>query len=63
MFSKIRGTGCYLPAHIRTNADLEHMVETNDAWITARTGIKERRIAARRRNSFNNGLPGFVKSA
>lgn len=45
MFSKIRGTGCYLPVHIRTNADLETLVDTNDAWITARTGIKERRIA------------------
>ena len=31
---------------VRTNADLEKMVETSDEWITERTGIKERRIAA-----------------
>ncbi|OJI37200.1 beta-ketoacyl-ACP synthase III [Vibrio vulnificus] len=46
MYSKILGTGSYLPSQIRTNADLEKMVETSDEWIVARTGIKERRIAA-----------------
>jgi 3-oxoacyl-[acyl-carrier-protein] synthase-3 len=45
MFSKILGTGSYVPAKIRTNADLERMVETNDEWIVERTGIRERRIA------------------
>lgn len=45
MYSKILGTGSYLPPSVRTNADLEQMVETSDEWITARTGIKERRIA------------------
>ena len=35
----------YLPPVVRTNLDLEKMVETSDAWITERTGIKERRIA------------------
>jgi 3-oxoacyl-[acyl-carrier-protein] synthase-3 len=43
--SRILGTGRYLPAGIRTNADLERMVETSDAWITERTGIKKRHIA------------------
>lgn len=42
----IAGTGSYLPEKILTNADLETMVETSDEWITTRTGIKERRIAA-----------------
>lgn len=42
----IAGTGSYLPQKILTNADLEKMVETSDDWITSRTGIKERRIAA-----------------
>src|SRR5512132_1764606 len=42
----ILGTGAYAPDKILTNADLEKMVETSDAWITERTGIKERRIAA-----------------
>lgn len=46
LFTKILGTGGYLPAQIRTNADLERMVDTSDEWITERTGIKERRIAA-----------------
>ena len=42
----IAGTGSYLPEKVLTNADLELMVETSDDWITSRTGIKERRIAA-----------------
>ncbi len=46
MFSKILGTGSYLPSQVRTNADLEKMVDTSDEWIVTRTGIKERRIAA-----------------
>ncbi|OCH16362.1 beta-ketoacyl-ACP synthase III [Aliivibrio sp. 1S128] len=45
MYSKILGTGSYLPAQIRSNADLEKMVDTSDEWILARTGISERRIA------------------
>ncbi|AFP85197.1 beta-ketoacyl-ACP synthase III [secondary endosymbiont of Ctenarytaina eucalypti] len=45
MFTKILGTGSYLPAHIRSNADLEKMVDTSDQWIVSRTGIRERRIA------------------
>ena len=46
MYTKILGTGSYLPKQIRTNTDLEKMVDTSDEWITTRTGIKERRIAA-----------------
>ncbi|MFV1995545.1 MAG: beta-ketoacyl-ACP synthase III [Verrucomicrobiales bacterium] len=42
----ITGTGSYLPERILTNAELEKMVDTSDEWITSRTGIKERRIAA-----------------
>ncbi|EKT63967.1 beta-ketoacyl-ACP synthase III [Providencia burhodogranariea] len=45
MYSKILGTGSYLPAKTRTNADLEKMVDTSDEWIVTRTGIHERRIA------------------
>ncbi len=43
--SRILGTGSYLPPVVRTNLDIEKMVETSDAWITERTGIKERRVA------------------
>jgi len=46
MYTKIIGTGSYLPSQVRTNADLEKMVETSDEWIVTRTGIRERRIAA-----------------
>lgn len=42
----IIGTGSYLPEKILTNLELEKLVETSDDWITSRTGIKERRIAA-----------------
>jgi 3-oxoacyl-[acyl-carrier-protein] synthase-3 len=42
----IIGTGSYVPERVLTNADLERLVETSDEWITTRTGIKERRIAA-----------------
>src|SRR2546421_10475441 len=43
----IIGTGSYVPERILTNADLSRMVDTSDDWITTRTGIKERRIAAK----------------
>ncbi len=43
---RIAGTGSYLPERIMTNADLEAFVDTSDEWITSRTGIRERRIAA-----------------
>ncbi len=46
MYSKITGTGGYLPEKILTNRDLERMVDTSDEWIRSRTGIVERHIAA-----------------
>src|SRR5437868_766141 len=42
----ITAVGSYVPSRILTNADLEKMVDTTDEWITSRTGIKERRVAA-----------------
>lgn len=42
----IAGWGIYVPEHRLTNADLEQTVDTNDAWIVERTGIRERRIVA-----------------
>lgn len=42
----ILGLGYYVPEKILTNADIEKLVDTNDEWITERTGIKERRICA-----------------
>ncbi|WP_429945525.1 beta-ketoacyl-ACP synthase III [Bibersteinia trehalosi] len=46
MNSRILATGSYMPAQIRTNADLEKMVDTSDEWIFTRSGMRERRIAA-----------------
>ncbi|MHB8210217.1 MAG: beta-ketoacyl-ACP synthase III [Acidithiobacillus sp.] len=46
IFSRIVATGGYLPERILSNHDLEQMVDTSDAWIFARTGIRSRHIAA-----------------
>ena len=46
MYSRIAGTGSYLPEKIVTNADLERLVETSDEWIRSRTGISQRHVAA-----------------
>jgi len=46
IFSRIVATGGYLPERILSNYDLEQMVDTSDAWIFARTGIRSRHIAA-----------------
>lgn len=43
---RVIGTGSYLPKRVMTNAELERMVDTSDAWIQERTGITERHIAA-----------------
>ena len=45
MYSRISGTGSYLPDRIMTNAELEVMVDTSDDWIKSRTGIDQRHIA------------------
>ncbi|HAF01177.1 MAG TPA: 3-oxoacyl-ACP synthase [Methylophilaceae bacterium] len=44
IYSKIAGTGSYLPKKVLTNQDLEKMVDTTDDWIFARTGIRQRHI-------------------
>lgn len=44
MYSRIAGTGSYLPEKVLTNHDLEQIVDTSDQWITERTGIKKRHI-------------------
>lgn len=45
IYSKIAGTGRFLPERVLTNADLEKMVETSDEWIRTRTGVERRHIA------------------
>jgi 3-oxoacyl-[acyl-carrier-protein] synthase III len=46
MFSRIAGTGGYLPAQILTNDELAKRVDTSDEWIRSRTGIRQRHLAA-----------------
>ncbi|MCA6070898.1 MAG: ketoacyl-ACP synthase III [Endomicrobium sp.] len=51
---KILSTGSYFPKKVLTNADLEKIVETSDEWISARTGIQERRISEK--NEYTSDL-------
>src|ERR1700722_5391605 len=46
MYSRIAGTGSYLPEKIVTNSELERLVDTSDEWIRSRTGIQPRHVAA-----------------
>ncbi|MFL6593204.1 MAG: beta-ketoacyl-ACP synthase III [Luteimonas sp.] len=46
IYSRIAGTGSYLPEKVLTNDDLRQFVDTSDEWIAARTGIRERHVAA-----------------
>src|SRR5687768_18077355 len=46
VFARIAGTGSYLPEKVLTNEDLTKFVDTSDEWIAARTGIRERHVAA-----------------
>ncbi|MBN8541698.1 MAG: ketoacyl-ACP synthase III [Deltaproteobacteria bacterium] len=55
-YTRISGTGSYLPEKVLSNTDLEKMVETNDAWIVERTGIKRRHIAAEGQFTSDIGL-------
>ena len=52
----ITGWGAHCPSRILTNRELEAMVETDDAWIVSRTGIRERRIAEPHETSMSLGL-------
>ena len=54
--SIIAGTGSYLPKKILSNADLEKIIDTTDEWIFSRTGIRERRIAAKSEHTSDLAL-------
>ena len=58
----IVGTGSYTPERVLTNADLSRMVDTSDEWITTRTGIKERRIAAEGENTSDMAAKAALKA-
>lgn len=56
IYSKILGTGGYLPARVLTNADLEKMMDTSHEWIVERTGIHQRHIAAENESAGSMGV-------
>ena len=58
----IIGTGSYVPEKILTNADLSRIVNTSDDWITTRTGIKERRIAAKDETTSDMAAKAALKA-
>jgi len=62
IYSRIAGTGSYLPEKVLTNADLEKMVETSDEWIQTRTGIRERHIAADGQTTSDLGYQAALRA-
>lgn len=63
MYSRIAGTGSYLPPKKLTNADLEKIVDTTDEWIMKRVGIRERRIVTTGEDSTNGMATKAAKAA
>ena len=61
-YAAITGWGSHSPKRVLSNLDLEKMVETNDAWIMSRTGIKERRLADPDETSMTLGLVAAKKA-
>jgi 3-oxoacyl-[acyl-carrier-protein] synthase-3 len=62
IYSRIAGTGSYLPEKVLSNHDLESMVDTTDQWITERTGIKERHIAAENETTTDLAYQASLKA-
>ena len=62
MNARIVGTGMSVPEKVLTNADLARMVDTTDEWITTRTGIKERRIAAEHEKLSDFAVPAAERA-
>ena len=58
----IIGTGSYVPEKILTNEDLSRIVDTSDEWITTRTGIKQRRIAAKDEHTSDMAAKAALKA-
>lgn len=62
MYSRIIGTGSYLPEKVLTNADLEKIVDTTDEWIRTRTGIRSRHIAAKGQLASDLAVPAAQRA-
>ena len=58
----IIGTGSYVPEKVLTNEDLSRIVDTSDEWITTRTGIKERRVAAKDEDTSDMATKAALKA-
>ncbi len=61
-YAAFRSIGAYVPSKILTNSELSAMVDTSDEWITKRTGIKERRIAAQNETTSDMGVEAAKKA-
>ncbi|HET7028621.1 MAG TPA: beta-ketoacyl-ACP synthase III [Candidatus Limnocylindrales bacterium] len=61
-YAHVTGWGRYAPAQVLTNADLERMVDTSDEWITSRTGIRERRVAAANETTASMGAVAGLRA-
>jgi 3-oxoacyl-[acyl-carrier-protein] synthase-3 len=61
-YAALRSIGAYVPEKILTNEDLSTMVDTSDEWITKRTGIKERHIAAKDEHTSDLGVAAAQKA-
>lgn len=62
IYSRIAGTGSYLPEKVLTNEDLAKQVDTSDEWIRSRTGITERHIAAEGETCADLGFNAAVRA-
>ncbi len=62
IYSRISGTGSYLPKKVLTNRDLERVVDTSDEWVYTRTGIRERHIAADDENASDLAREAATKA-
>ncbi|TWH03114.1 MULTISPECIES: beta-ketoacyl-ACP synthase III [Pseudoxanthomonas] len=62
IYSRIAGTGSYLPEKVVTNDDLAKVVDTSDEWIRTRTGIRERRVAAEGQTTSDMAYQAALKA-
>jgi len=62
IYSRIAGTGSYLPEKVVTNDDLAKVVDTSDEWIRTRTGIRERHVAAEGQTTSDMGHRAALKA-
>ncbi len=62
IYARIAGTGSYLPEKVLSNDDLAKMVDTSDEWIAARTGIRERHVAAEGETTSDLGYQAALRA-